>query len=271
MHGTHLQRGLTKRPVKELEILLHTNMEHPFAATTSSQEDSPGKNVTHGSEDWKSKTSSSYLDPERAQQDPEASGYGLNIPQEATPDEDFDTWHFLANAGTVSGNLTSDDIYPLLTELPATSSWSPGIHMQNDVYIDSLPADPIPEPWNATSNIPGHNPPQILNDLAGLLPGGFPDYCHAHATVQDNNNGSDISSLSSSYLYNIPEPQGPFVGHSLPTPVPWSRPNTLEEDRFDTTLWIQGSILPDQLEINSVSEQAVSGMHFALALGLVEN
>ena len=250
-------------------------MEHPFGATPSSQEDSPANNATNETEDWESKTLSSYLDPELAQQDPEASGYGLNLPQEAIPNERFagedcNQWDFVANAWTASGNVTSNDFYPLPTRNPATSSWSPDLHMSNNIYgVPSL-ADHIPEPWAATSDIPGHSPYRIQDALAGLLPGVSQDEYHAHATVQEYNNGSEISSLSSSYIYNILEPQGPPIGHELLAPVPWSRPNTLVEDHFGSTPWMQSPTLPDQLGNNSVSEQAISGTHFALALGPVE-
>ena len=251
-------------------------MKQTFGATPPSQEASPANNVTSKSEDWESKTLSSYLDPELAQQDPEASGYGLNLPQEAIPNdrfagEDCNTWHFVANTWTASGNVTSNDFYPLPTRNPATSSWSPSIYMQNNVYgVPSL-ASHMSEPWNATLDIPRHSPHRMQEALAGLLPGVFQDEYNAHGTVQEYNNGSEISSLSSSYIYNSLEPQGPPAGHELPAPVPWSRPNTLVEDNFGSMPWMQSPTLPDQLENVAVSEQAISGTHFALALGPVES
>lgn len=241
-------------------------MEYPFGATPSPQEDSPGNSVTQGPADWKSWTSPSHLDPDIAQQDAEASRYGSNLPQEIIPHEhivgeDYNIWRFGANAWTASGNVPSDDFHPLPTGNPATLSWSPGLHMQNDVYNVPSSADPIPEPWNATLYMPGHSPHRIQDDLVGLLPGFYQDDYNAHAPVQEYNNGSDISSLSSSFIYNTPEPQGPVAGHELPAPVPWSRPNTLGDDHLGRPSWTQNSTWPDQLGNSSVSEQAVEDHH----------
>ena len=246
-----------KHSIKDLS--LQTTSANPVHSFPSSQDLNPGNDVSQRRDSLNREISSSIFEMGTAHPALEALGSGVCLSPSTTPlSENWSTSYLNENAWPAFGNQWSHSLYPLPYEHLHIQSQFPRLQTQNDaiMYLNPLPADPALGPWIAT----GYNPFRKDDVLVGIPGAQFyeRDY-HVHPAMQESDS-SGISSLSSSYLYNCPESQPFAMGHDLPSHVPWSRPNTVEENLSGSLPRIQGPGLSAQPMSNLFSERAVSGM-----------
>lgn len=246
-----------KHSIKDLS--LQTTSANPLHSFPSSQDLNPANDVSQRCDSLNRDTSSSIFEMEPADPALEALGSRVHLSSRNTPplSKNWSTSYLNENASPDFGTQWSPSFYPLQYEYLHGQSQFPRLQTQNDAisYLNPLPADPALAPWNAI----GYNPFRTENVLVGTPGAQFyeRDY-HAHPAVQESDS-SGISSLSSSYLYNCPESQPFAIGHDLPSHVPWSRPNTVEENLSGNLPWIHAPWPSAQPMSNPFSERAVSG------------
>lgn len=262
-----------KRPMKSL--LMQTNPSNPVQTTPSSQEIHPGH--SHADQEpvsVDSKTSSSpsisRLAISYGVAELTESGHGF--PSGAVDNGHFHNgdpsmWCSNEDIWQATGDPWNNDLFTMLDEPSLIASRPSRPQMHNDVNVSETPflLEPAPEAWESALYVPGHNTHRMQDVLVGIPDSQcFPENYQGHPMMQDID-GSDMSSLSSSYHYSVPDPQPSVAGHMPSSHVPWSRPETLGKGLAGRSPWNQNSEIPAHPMISMIPERSYPGMQVRIS------
>jgi hypothetical protein len=242
---------------------MQTDPADPMQASTSWQDFNTGvKHVDQAPHPHNLEIALSNSRPGTAYPNPKPAVSGFGSLPETTNDGQFtdqgtSTWCLNDNVWPATGNTWSNNPFPVSDESSLFPSWSsrPRVQMDMNVYQNSSPVNEALAAWDTTLDA-GHSPLRIQDMLIGMQDCRYQqeDY-HRNPAMQEYD-GSDVSSLSSSFPYDHPVTQPSVMDQRPPSHVPWSRPQTYGEGIPASSSWTQSLVVPTPLTVDLFSERS---------------